>query len=129
MRKGVRGFPRYSRATASQFSPLPNVLLDEVLPKLPTEAQLKVLLMIAYKTYGQGKESEAISLAELEELTGLSRKTVVQGIAELEKQGHLIVERGLASDGRPATNVYRLGIVKEGQSPEVTVPDRDLHIL
>jgi len=72
--------------------------------------------------------SEAISLAELEEMTGLSRKTVVQGIAELEKQGHLIVERGLASDGRPATNVYRLGM-KAGQSREVTVPDRDLHIL
>lgn len=128
MRKGVRGFPQYSRATASQFSPLPNILLDEILPRLPTEAQLKVLLMIAYKTYGQGKESEAISLAELEEMTGMSRKAVVRGITELEKQGYILVQRERGPGGRPVTNVYRLGIQQDDGKRQAAVEGR-LHIL
>ena len=62
---------------------VPNILLDEVIPKLPPGA-LRVLLVIVRFTYGFGKSSDRISLKQLEGVTGLSRWGVVQGIKALE---------------------------------------------
>jgi len=54
---------------------VPNVLLDEVIPKLPPGA-VRVLLAIVRKTYGFQKSSDCISYSQLQVLTGLSREGV-----------------------------------------------------
>src|SRR5262245_13923551 len=66
---------------------VPNVLLDEVMPKL-SGSELKVLLAIVRKTYGFGKRSDKISFNLLQKLTGLSRDGVNSGIKGL---GQLLV--------------------------------------
>jgi phage replication O-like protein O len=61
---------------------VPNVLLDEVMPRLPGSA-LKVMLAVVRKTYGFQKRSDKISFKTLQKLTGLSRDAVNQGIKAL----------------------------------------------
>ncbi len=63
---------------------VPNVLLDEVLPKLPPGA-VRVLLAIVRKTYGFQKSSDCISYSQLQALTGLSREGVNTGIKKINE--------------------------------------------
>lgn len=85
------------------FTPIPNVVLENLMPGL-SKAALKVLLAVARKTYGWGKERDAISLSQLQGLTGLGRAGVVRGTKEL---GSLIkVTKGANRD----CNEYELNI-------------------
>src|SRR5687768_8858897 len=91
------------------FTPVPNVVLDKLMPGL-SKAALKVLLAVARKTYGFHKGSDAISLSQLQKLTGLGRAGVVRGIAELGSllkitEGQ-IMTRGITRD----CNEYELNI-------------------
>src|SRR5687767_29255 len=52
------------------------------MPRL-SKAALKVLLAVARKTYGWGKERDAISFTQLQAMTGLGRGGVARGIREL----------------------------------------------
>lgn len=61
---------------------MPNVFLDEVIPRLPPGA-VRVILAIIRFTYGFGKASDRISLTQLQRATGLSREGVVQGVKGL----------------------------------------------
>lgn len=80
----------------------PNVYLDVVMPRIKN-ASLRVMLAVVRKTYGFGKQADAISITQLQKLTGLSRQGVVNGIAGL---GPLVnIEMG--SDG---INVYSLNL-------------------
>jgi|GEM_PF-2586325 len=81
------------------FTQIPNVLLDEVLPDL-SKGELKVLLYIARKTYGFHKVKDKISLSQLEngvagydKGTGLNRETVIISVDRLEKINLIIVDR------------------------------------
>ena len=81
-----------SRLLIPNTCQVPNVLLDEVMPRLAASA-LKVLLAIVRKTYGFQKQSDRISFSQLQTLTGLSREGVNQGIKALRpllkiKPGH-----------------------------------------
>jgi uncharacterized phage protein (TIGR02220 family) len=70
---------------------VPNVLLDEIMPRLPG-VPLKVLLAIVRQTYGFGIESKQIGLKRLAELTGLSVQSVLNGLEALE--GLVTIKRG-----------------------------------
>jgi len=61
------------------YTQIPNALLDEHLPAMK-EAELKVTLAIARKTFGWHKASDQLSLSQLMTLTGLSRHSVIDGI-------------------------------------------------
>ena len=64
---------------------IPNLLLDEHIKDMK-EAELKVTLAIARKTFGWHKREDTLSLSQLMELTGLSRQGVLNGIeAGLER--------------------------------------------
>ena len=71
---------------------VPNVLLDEVMPRI-SGSSLKVLLAIVRKTYGFQKQADKISFRQLQKLTGLSRDAVNRAIKEL---GDLLKEIGRA---------------------------------
>lgn len=61
------------------YTQIPNVLIDEQLLNMK-EAEIKVTLAIARKTFGWHKERDKLSLSQLMELTGLSRQGVLNGI-------------------------------------------------
>jgi phage replication O-like protein O len=60
----------------------PNVLLEEVAPIL-SAASLRVLIVIVRKTYGFHKRADQISFHQLQQLTGLSRVSVNEGLKGL----------------------------------------------
>jgi phage replication O-like protein O len=91
------------RPLIPNFTPVPNVVLEKLMPGL-SKAALKVLLAVARKTYGFHKDRDAISLTQLQKLTGRGRAGVVRGINEL---GSLMnVTKGANRD----CNVYELNI-------------------
>ena len=65
------------------FTPIPNVLLDEIMRTLAPGAT-KVLFAICRYTYGWGKpEGDRISLRQLEDVTGMARGSVIRSLKEL----------------------------------------------
>jgi len=91
------GFPE----PKSNFTPIPNLFLDEVLSTLK-EAELKVLLYIFRRTYGWQKEGDCISLSQFENGivtrkgkrldygTGLARSTVNEALKSIVKKGYIL---------------------------------------
>ena len=65
---------------------LPNAFVDEAMKKLSPTANL-LYIVIVRKTRGWQKNKDAISLTQFEEITGLSRKTVIKAINELIQFG------------------------------------------
>jgi len=81
------------------FTQIPNILLDELLPDL-SKGELKVLLYIARRTYGFHKVKDKISLSQLEngidgydKGTGLNRDTIIVSVNRLEEINLLQVDR------------------------------------
>lgn len=71
-----------SRMLIPNTAQIPNVLFDVVMARV-SPAQFKVLMAVARKTYGWGKESDRISLSQLQQMTGLSRQGVIDAVAGL----------------------------------------------
>jgi len=92
------------------YVPIPNVYFDEYLAEL-SGAELKVLLAILRRTVGWRKESDAISLSQLEQMTGLDRKSVIAGLRGLTERG-LIVQTQAASGSKAAS--YKCAIPSSG---------------
>jgi hypothetical protein len=98
---------------------VPDDLFDLLAPRL-TEAELRTLLYIIRRTFGFGKNADAISLRQLTEGivardgrildygTGMSRKGVIAGIKGLLDKGIINVERCLDERGENQVNVYTL---------------------
>lgn len=90
----------------SKFVPnsfqLTNAFVDEAMNKI-SDASVKIYLLIVRKTRGWGKESDSLSLSQLEELSRKSRPTVVKCLNELVKVG-LVEKRHQSKFG----NVYSL---------------------
>jgi hypothetical protein len=128
------------------FTPVPNALIDILLPSL-SEAELKVTLYIARRTLGFAKQSDAISLSQLQHGiftrdgrqldsgTGLTRKWVVAAIKSLESRGVLETVRG-TENGFSATNTYclkleggsiqkKLGVVSKRNPQEKVVQKKE----
>jgi phage replication O-like protein O len=63
---------------------VPNVILDRIMRTLAPGA-LKVLFAICRLTYGWGKKSDRISLSQLQEITGMSRWSVVRSLKQLDR--------------------------------------------
>lgn len=72
------------------YTQIPNAIFDLMADKDAhlTEAELKVVLAIARKTFGWHKKRDKISLSQLETLTAMSRTSVIAGL-------EAAIERGL----------------------------------
>jgi hypothetical protein len=101
---------------------IPDVILDFWLSAL-SGAELKVVLYVARRTYGFGKESDKISLNQMAEGiqrrdgivldrgTGLSRSTVKAACASLVERGMLMKTTNLSEKtGEFAESTYRLNL-------------------
>src|SRR6185369_8811212 len=81
----ARGFVKVnavSKLLIPNTTQVPNVLIDVVMRQI-SDAALRVLLAVVRKTYGFQKKCDAVSLTQLQKLTGMSRKAVVDGIKKL----------------------------------------------
>jgi len=99
-----------SRLLVPNTTQVPNVLIDEVMLKLPPSA-FRVLLVIVRKTYGFQKLADRISFSQLQTLTGLSREGVSNGVKALKQ----LVKIKSGGKGRGA-NEYSLNLdISTGQ--------------
>lgn len=82
--------------SAPNYTQIPNAMLDVDMRDMP-ESELKVTLAILRKIVGYHKDKpEAISYSQLEELTGLSRQGVTDGVRRAIERGRIkrLEERG-----------------------------------
>lgn len=74
------------------YTQIPNVILDEVLPHL-TKAELKVVLAICRRTFGYHDKTASLSLTDLQRLTGLTRSSTVNALKSDKLAGWLVTNR------------------------------------
>jgi len=98
----------------TNFTTVPNIILDVMMAEI-SNAELRVLLALVRKTYGWQKQADKVSLSQLQSLTGMTRKSVIAGIAGLEQHGVVTCERG--TNG--GCNYYTVRVKKtdEGSIP------------
>lgn len=102
------------------YTQIPNFLLDVQL-RNTSEAELKVLLAICRKTFGWHKKIDVLSYSQLEELTGLSRRSVRNGIMRAIQDGYVKrYKHGQSYAYRLLVNeVYQFEETSIRSSPEV----------
>ncbi|MBX9625557.1 MAG: replication protein [Gemmataceae bacterium] len=110
------------RALIPNSTQVPDVILDHWMAEL-SGAEFKVLLYIARRTYGFGKDKDAISLSQiagglkrrdgtvLDRGTGASRSSVARSLKALEERGLIVRTSNLSEDGREfEENTYRINL-------------------
>lgn len=102
MRKKFRGYPPPDEGPRT---PMPNEFFDVDLADMGL-AELKVLLAIFRQTYGWHKITDAISISQLHEKTGLGRRAILRGIQKLDERGIVSVTRTQDTSFGNLTNVY-----------------------
>ena len=75
-------------AEGNGFTQLDNSLIDYVMPSV-NPSDWVIICFVVRKTRGWHKDSDALSLTQMEAGTGLSRPTVVSSLKRLTEQGHL----------------------------------------
>jgi DNA-binding transcriptional ArsR family regulator len=100
---------------------VPDVILDVWMARL-TGSEFKVLMYIARRTYGFGKEGDSISLRQLEDGivtragqrldsgTGLNKDTIAKALSSLEEKGLVIRVRRDSAEHGHLSNFYRLNL-------------------
>jgi phage replication O-like protein O len=86
------------------YTQIPNVILDDYLAVMKP-AELRVVLAIARQTFGWHRESEQLSIAELEAMTGMSRQGVLNGLNDAIESG--IIERLDGLDNEDAIDIIQ----------------------
>jgi len=72
---------------------LANELIEAFCKYMPGHGEARVLWAIIRKTYGWNKKQDAISIGQLKELTGLSRRRVIVCLGNLEAKKMIIIHR------------------------------------
>jgi hypothetical protein len=98
------------------YTQTPNRFIDEFMCQLSPYSTC-VYLTICRKTIGYHKDTDEISLSQIVKLSGLSKNTVLKGIAELES--FLLVTVTRKGKGRSSANTYGLNFdsVQKAENP------------
>lgn len=110
------------RALIPNSTQVPDVILDHWMAEL-SGAEFKVLLYIARRTYGFGKDNDTISLSQiagglkrrdgtvLDRGTGASRSSVARSLKVLEERGLIVRTTNRSESGREfEENTYRINL-------------------
>ena len=100
---------------------IPNIIIDRHMAEL-SHAQFKVLMAICRKTIGWHKQSDYISISQIVELAGVSNKTVVGAIKQLEKKGFIVTQKTNRSTTLITINYEVTSVVSTPTSVMVTPP-------
>ena len=115
-----------TRALIPNSTQIPDVILDQWMAYL-SGAELKVVLYIARRTFGFGKESDNVSLNQiaggikkrdgtvLDRGTGLSVSSVARAVKTLEDQQILIRKTNINDKNEHDENTYRLNLNWPGE--------------
>lgn len=95
------------------YTQAPNRFFDEILPQIDTLAEIKVTLAVIRQTFGFHKQEDALSISQLEALTGLTREAVCDGIQRGVARGTL--------GRRPIRNSYAYYLIV-GNADQSTAP-------
>lgn len=90
------------------YTQVPNELIDRI-PEL-SGAAVKTLIVISRHTHGWHRDNVALSLADLQKKTGLSRSSVVRAMTELIDAGLLEVTRKTVNG--QMQNVYTISTTR-----------------
>jgi len=96
-----------------------NEVAEALAKSCPGGAQMQVLWVVFRKTYGWNKKADKISISQIAELTGLSRRMVIYAIQNLEAKRMIEVSRKRASGTENEVNTlsfqknYDLWVVQE----------------
>ena len=74
------------------FTAVPNIIFDEYQKHL-SGGEFKTLCTICRKTIGWHKEADSISISQLQDLTGMSRPSIVAHIKKLEEAKLIVVDK------------------------------------
>ena len=99
------------------FTPLPNIVIDDVMPTI-TGNEFKVYLAIWRSSWGWNSETCTLSYDQLATAAGVSVRTAIRSIEELEGRGLVTVTRTSTRDIH-SSNVYRLN-----PPPNITPTER-----
>jgi hypothetical protein len=113
---------RFSGFGAPRYTQVPDELFDILMPHL-TEAELKVTLYVIRRTFGFKKDSDDISLRQLEkgittrdgkvldEGTGLSKKSITSALNGLIAKGVIVKTKNSSAERGFEANTYALNIL------------------
>jgi len=68
---------------------VPNIVFDELIPRITNLSALKVYLLMLRKCWGFSKTGDYISVSQLISLTKLSRQSCITGVKWLEDNGFI----------------------------------------
>ena len=71
------------------FMEVPNIVFDELIPRISNFSALKCYLLMLRKCWGFSKTGDWISISQLIKLTGLSRQSCINGMNWLEENGYI----------------------------------------
>lgn len=102
------GFRLASPQKENGYTAVANEILD-VMARTPDlgGAKGQVLFAVLRKTYGWHKKEDSISVSQLVEATGLSRRCVIYTVQELEARRILSVSRCRKEGGKNEVNIIR----------------------
>lgn len=115
-----------ARIPAPNYTQIPNAIFDLMADKDAglTEKELKVLLAIARKTFGWHKKRDKISLSQLQQMTSMSRSTVVLGVKAAIERG--IVRQTEDPNDKRGGVYYELVVDELNQSSDLTSTKSEL---
>ena len=90
------------------YTPIENELLEALARYAPGHSEGKLLTAILRQTNGWNKKTDEISYSQLQDFTGLSRRTVVYALQNLEAKHMITIERTMNG-----SQLNRLGIQKD----------------
>lgn len=72
------------------YTQIPNEILDEWMSEL-SGLQFKIIVAICRKTFGWHKQSDKISISQLESITGASWRRICNALKDIEKEEYISV--------------------------------------
>lgn len=103
------------------YTQIPNEIFDVWMEKL-TPAEFKVLLCVCRKTFGFHKNEDSISLKQIQEMTGLSRKGIVKNIGVLLEHSLIVKEQNKSKWGDFDPNTFAINVNSVGGGRELSTP-------
>lgn len=106
------------------YTQVPNVLFEHIADM--TETELKCTLAIIRQIIGYHKDKpEAVSYSQLEEMTGLSRQGVTDGVKASLERGYVKI----AGKGKRGANLFTLNFVDQSTQQTSTSQDSRLELV
>ena len=99
---------------------IPNVIIDQHMAEL-SHAQFKVLMAICRKTIGWHKQSDYISISQIVDLAGVSNKTVIGAVRDLERLGFIVTQKSNRTTTHITLN-YNVTSVLSTPTSVITTP-------